>query len=164
MANLAPFPDLPPPQGNADVTIPLNVTCTGKFGWVLNGKLWVLPLDNFTPLLFQPSQFALLNKYTYFLYKNGLVVDLIFTVTAGNPAMHPPHPMHKHGVKAWLLGLGDSVFLYASIKAAVDAGYKGINMKNPPYRDDFVTQENCLETPSQFYLVPYPLRKLQPAK
>ncbi|KAF8743180.1 multicopper oxidase family, partial [Rhizoctonia solani] len=53
--------------------------------------------------------------------------------------MHPPHPMHKHGVKAWLLSLGDGVFLYASIKAAVDAGYKGINMKNPPYRDDFVT-------------------------
>ncbi|KAF8681336.1 multicopper oxidase family [Rhizoctonia solani] len=139
MANLAPFPDLPPPQGNADVTIPLNVTRTGEFGWVLNGKSWVPPPDNFTPLLFQPSQFASLDKYTYFSYKNGSVVDLIFTVTAGNPAIHPPHPMHKHGVKAWLLGSGDGVFPYASIKAAVDAGYKGINMKNPPYRDDFVT-------------------------
>ncbi|GAB1528337.1 hypothetical protein RhiTH_011531, partial [Rhizoctonia solani] len=39
MANLALFPDLPPPQGNADVTILLNVTCTSKFGWVLNGAL-----------------------------------------------------------------------------------------------------------------------------
>jgi FtsP/CotA-like multicopper oxidase with cupredoxin domain len=108
----------------------------------------VSPPDNFTPLMFQPSQFASLDKNIYFSYKNGSVVDLIFTVTAGNPAMHPPHPMHKHGVKAWFLGSGDGVFPYASIKDAVDAGYKGINMKNPPYRDDFVTvsaSEGCVD-------------------
>ncbi|KAF8680927.1 multicopper oxidase family [Rhizoctonia solani] len=139
MGNLSPYPDLPPPQGKADVTIPLNVTRTGEFGWVLNGKTWTSPPDNFTPLLFQPSQFASLDGSTYFTYPNGSVVDLIFTVTAGNPAVHPPHPMHKHGVKAWLLGSGDGPFPYASIQDAVNAGYKGINMKNPPFRDDFVT-------------------------
>ncbi|CAE6439036.1 unnamed protein product [Rhizoctonia solani] len=127
MNNLSPFPALPPPQGKADVTIPLNVTRSGEFGWVLNGKLSL------------PDQFASLDKGTYFTYPNSSVVDLIFTVTAGNPAMHPPHPMHKHGVKAWFLGSGDGVFPYASIKEAVDAGYKGINIQNPPYRDDFVT-------------------------
>jgi hypothetical protein len=37
-ANLAPYPDYAPPQGKADVTIPLNVTRTGEFGWVLNGE------------------------------------------------------------------------------------------------------------------------------
>jgi FtsP/CotA-like multicopper oxidase with cupredoxin domain len=89
--------------------------------------------------LFKPDQFASLDKSTYFTYPNGSVVDIIFTVTAGNPAMHPPHPMHKHGVKAWFLGSGDGKFPYASIKDAVDAGYKGINIVNPPYRDDFVT-------------------------
>ncbi|KAF8749298.1 multicopper oxidase family [Rhizoctonia solani] len=120
MGNLSPFPNLPPPQGQADVTIPLNVTRTGEFGWVLNGKTWTAPPDNFTPLLFQPQQLLSLDGSTYFTYPNGSVVDLIFTVTAGNPAMHPPHPMHKHG-------------------AAVDAGYSGINIVNPPYRDDFVT-------------------------
>ncbi|KAF8729318.1 multicopper oxidase family, partial [Rhizoctonia solani] len=139
MGNLSPFPNLPPPQGQADVTIPLNVTRTGEFGWVLNGKTWTAPPDNFTPLLFQPQQLSSLDGSTYFTYPNGSVVDLIFTVTAGNPAMHPPHPMHKHGVKAWFLGSGDGVFPYTSIKAAVDAGYSGINIVNPPYRDDFVT-------------------------
>ncbi|CAE6378605.1 unnamed protein product [Rhizoctonia solani] len=69
-ANLSPFPDNAPPQGKADVTLPLNVTRTSEFGWVLNGE---------------------------------------------------------------------GKFPYASIKDAVDAGYKGINMKNPPLRDDFVT-------------------------
>ncbi|CUA73120.1 Laccase-1 [Rhizoctonia solani] len=76
---------------------------------------------------------------TLLLNPNGGVVDVIFTTTAGNPAMHPPHPMHKHGVKAWFLGSGEGKFPYASIKDAVDTGYKGINMKNPPLRDDFVT-------------------------
>ncbi|KAL5637280.1 hypothetical protein ACGC1H_001054 [Rhizoctonia solani] len=138
-ANLSPFPDNAPPQGKADVTLPLNVTRTSEFGWVLNGNSWTSPPDNFTPLLFQPAQIAALDKNVYFSYPNGSVVDIIFTVTAGNPAMHPPHPMHKHGVKAWFLGSGEGKFPYASIQAAVDAGYKGINMKNPPLRDDFVT-------------------------
>ncbi|CAE6459047.1 hypothetical protein ACGC1H_002104 [Rhizoctonia solani] len=138
-ANLSPFPDNAPPQGKADVTLPLNVTRTSEFGWVLNGNSWTSPPDSFTPLLFQPAQIAALDKNVYFSYPLGSVVDIIFTVTAGNPAMHPPHPMHKHGVKAWFLGSGEGKFPYASIKDAVDAGYKGINLKNPPLRDDFVT-------------------------
>lgn len=47
--------------------------------------------------------------------------------------------MHKHGVKAWYLGSGSGAFPYATIADAVAAGYKGINIKNPPLRDDFVT-------------------------
>ncbi|KAG8734583.1 hypothetical protein FRC11_003901, partial [Ceratobasidium sp. 423] len=35
-ANLSPFPASAPPQGKADVTLALNVTRTGEFGWVLN--------------------------------------------------------------------------------------------------------------------------------
>ncbi|KAJ1302187.1 hypothetical protein OPQ81_001014 [Rhizoctonia solani] len=138
-ANMAPFPAYAPPQGKADVTLALNVTRSSEFGWVLNGNSWHEPADDFTPLLFQPGQIASLDDKVYFSYPNGSVVDIIFTVTAGNPAMHPPHPMHKHGIKAWFLGSGDGAFPYASIQEAVNAGYKGINIKNPPLRDDFVT-------------------------
>ncbi|EUC57222.1 conidial pigment biosynthesis oxidase Arb2, putative, partial [Rhizoctonia solani AG-3 Rhs1AP] len=105
-ANMAPYPANPPPQGKADLTLALNVTRTGEFGW--------------------PSEIASLDPKVYFSYTNGTLVDLIFTVTAGNPAAHPPHPMHKHGVKAWLLGSGTGAF-------------PGINIKNPPLRDDFPT-------------------------
>ncbi|CUA69885.1 hypothetical protein RSOLAG22IIIB_04141 [Rhizoctonia solani] len=138
-ANLAPYPINPPPQGKADLTLALNVTRTSEFGWVLNGNTWNQPADNFTPLLFQPSEIASLDPKVYFSYKNGTLVDLIFTVTAGNPAAHPPHPMHKHGVKAWLLGSGTGAFPYATIDQAVSAGYSGINIHNPPLRDDFPT-------------------------
>ncbi|CAE6480086.1 unnamed protein product [Rhizoctonia solani] len=138
-ANLSPFPHNPPPQGKADLTLALNVTRTSEFGWVLNGNTWHAPPDNFTPLLFQPGEISSLDPRVYFSYPNDTLVDLIFTVTAGNPAMHPAHPMHKHGIKAWFLGSGDGKFPYESVQEAVDAGYKGINIRNPPLRDDFVT-------------------------
>ncbi|QRV77388.1 Multicopper oxidase [Ceratobasidium sp. AG-Ba] len=138
-ANLAPYPANPPPQGAADLTLAMNVTRTSEFGWVLNGNSWSEPADNFTPLLMQPSEISTLNSNVYKTYKNGTLVDVIFTITAGNPAVHPPHPMHKHGVKGWFLGSGTGNFPYATIQDAVNAGYKGINMNNPPFRDDFVT-------------------------
>lgn len=89
----------------------MNVTRTDEFGWVLNGTLssithakllthpvglgntWTPPADSTTPLLFQPGQIASLDPKVYFSYRNGSVVDIIFTVTAGNPALHPPHPV-----------------------------------------------------------------------
>lgn len=138
-ANLAPYPANPPPQGKADLTLPMNVTRTGEFGWVLNGNTWSDPPDNFTPLLFQPSEVSTLDPKVYMSFNNGTLVDVIFTVTAGNPAIHPPHPMHKHGSKGWFLGSGTGAFPYPTIQDAVNAGYTGINMKNPPFRDDFVT-------------------------
>jgi hypothetical protein len=47
--------------------------------------------------------------------------------------------MHKHGVKAYYLGSGSGAFPYATVAEAVTAGYKGINIVDPPLRDDFVT-------------------------
>ncbi|KAG8733591.1 hypothetical protein FRC10_012274 [Ceratobasidium sp. 414] len=144
--------------GPADRTLNLNVTRTEEFGWVLNGivslsfyhtphaltrwklgnKWHELP-DDTTPLLFNPSVISELDPKVYMSYENGTLVDVIFTVTAGNPAMNPPHPMHKHGVKAWLLGSGTGPFPYPTVQDAVNNGFKGINLQNPPYRDDFVT-------------------------
>ncbi|KAG9084166.1 hypothetical protein FS749_005431 [Ceratobasidium sp. UAMH 11750] len=138
-ANLAPYPATAPPQGKADLTLAMNVTRTGEFGWVLNGNSWKELPDNYTPLLFQPSEISQLDPKVYMSYPNGTLVDVIFTVTAGNPAIHPPHPMHKHGVKAYFLGSGTGAFPYKTVQDAVNAGYKGINMVNPPLRDDFVT-------------------------
>ncbi|CAE6393768.1 unnamed protein product [Rhizoctonia solani] len=136
---LSPFPNTPPPQGNPSLTLNMNITRVDEFGWVLNGNKWIPPPSDAVPLLFQPGQIASLDQKAYFSYRNGSVVDLIFTVTAGNPALHPPHPIHKHGVKAWHLGSGVGEFPYSTVQAAVAAGFSGINMKNPPLRDDFVT-------------------------
>ncbi|KAG9119801.1 hypothetical protein FRC07_005005 [Ceratobasidium sp. 392] len=47
--------------------------------------------------------------------------------------------MHKHGVKGYYLGSGTGPFPYSTVQDAVAAGYKNINIVNPPLRDDFVT-------------------------
>ncbi|KAG8734884.1 hypothetical protein FRC10_011337 [Ceratobasidium sp. 414] len=108
MCKLSPYPALLPPQGPADRTLNLNATRTEEFGWVLNGNKWhELPNDTI-PLLFNPSVISELDPKVYMSYENGTLVDVIFTVTAGNPA-------------------------------TVNNGFKGINLQNPPYRDDFVT-------------------------
>ncbi|KAG8738252.1 hypothetical protein FRC12_016826 [Ceratobasidium sp. 428] len=138
-ANLAPYPTNAPPQGKADLTLAMNVTRNGEFEWVLNGNPWKEAPDNTVPLLFQPSEISSLDPKVFKSYPNGTLVDVIYTVTAGNPAVHPPHPMHKHGVKGYFLGSGSGAFPYATIQDAVTAKYKGINMVNPPLRDDFVT-------------------------
>jgi hypothetical protein len=51
--------------------------------------------DKSTPLLFDPSQIAHLDNKTYFSYPYGSLVDVIMVITAGNPAIHPPHPMRE---------------------------------------------------------------------
>ncbi|KAG9122926.1 hypothetical protein FRC07_000496 [Ceratobasidium sp. 392] len=127
-AKLAPFPANPPPQGKADLTLAMNVTRNGELVWVLNGNPWKELPDSTTPLLFQPSAISSLDSKVYKSYPNGTLVDVIFTVTAGNPAVHPPHPMHKHGVKAHFLGSGTGPFPYSTVQEAVAAGYKGINI------------------------------------
>ncbi|QRV81435.1 Multicopper oxidase [Ceratobasidium sp. AG-Ba] len=66
-------------------------------------------------------------------------VDVIMVVTSGNPGIHPPHPIHKHGVKAWFLGWGSGGFPYDTVAEAAAAGLPGLNLVDPQYRDTFVT-------------------------
>ncbi|KAG8704109.1 hypothetical protein FRC08_002443 [Ceratobasidium sp. 394] len=136
---LAPYPANPPPRGPADRTIRLNVERPEEMEWTMNGVPWEELSDKTTPLLFNPSEIARLDNKTYFSYPQGSLVDVIMVITAGNPALHPPHPMHKHSNKAWYLGSGTGDFPYDTIDDAVQANYTGINIVNPPFRDDFVT-------------------------
>ncbi|KAB5589622.1 Multicopper oxidase [Ceratobasidium theobromae] len=136
---LSPYPANPPPQGPADRTIRLDIDRPAEMKWTLNNVPWDAHGDYTTPLLFEPSQLPHLDNRTHFSYPYGSLVDILAVVTAGNPAIHPPHPLHKHGNKAWFLGSGVGDFPYQSIHEAIQANFSGINMVDPPYRDDFVT-------------------------
>ncbi|KAF8699880.1 multicopper oxidase family, partial [Rhizoctonia solani] len=136
---LAPYPANPPPQGPADRTIRLNVERPEEMEWTLNGVPWHEHSDDTIPLLFDPASFSHLDNRTHFSYAYGTLVDVIMVINAGNPALHPPHPMHKHSNKAWFLGSGTGDFPYETINDAIQANYTNINIVNPPYRDDFVT-------------------------
>ncbi|GAB1528025.1 hypothetical protein RhiTH_011216 [Rhizoctonia solani] len=155
---LAPYPANPPPQGPADRTIRLNVERPEEMEWTLNGVPWHEHSDDTIPLLFDPASFSHLDNRTHFSYPYGTLVDVIMVINAGNPALHPPHPMRKqlalllyavksirnfttdkHSNKAWFLGSGTGDFPYETIYDAIQANYTNINIVNPPYRDDFVT-------------------------
>jgi FtsP/CotA-like multicopper oxidase with cupredoxin domain len=64
-------------------------------------------------------------------------IDLIF-VTATKPT--PPHPIHKHGNKMFLLGSGTGDFPYATVDEALAAGLK-LNTVDPPRRDAVITPQ-----------------------
>jgi FtsP/CotA-like multicopper oxidase with cupredoxin domain len=69
--------------------------------------------------------------------KKNQWIDLIF-ITATKPT--PPHPIHKHGNKMFLLGSGQGAFPWATVEEAKAAGAP-LNLVDPPRRDAVVTPQ-----------------------
>lgn len=68
--------------------------------------------------------------------KNNTWVDLIFRViTPGQP----PHPIHKHSNKGFIIGQGEGNFTWTSVAEAVTEIPGSFNLVSPPYRDVFIT-------------------------
>ncbi|KAF8597298.1 laccase [Ceratobasidium sp. AG-I] len=140
-AEIKPYPANPPPipAPSQIVTIRLNAERTSELGWFLNNKTWTELPDTATPFMFDLAQANSIDSALKFTTLNNQYVDVIMVVTSGNPSLHPPHPIHKHGVKAWYLGWGSGNFPYKTVAEAAAAGLPGLNMVDPQYRDTFVT-------------------------
>ena len=69
--------------------------------------------------------------------KKNQWIDIIF-ITATKPT--PPHPVHKHGNKMFLLGSGVGAFPWATVEEAKAAGAP-LNLVDPPRRDAVVTPQ-----------------------
>ncbi|KAI6260084.1 hypothetical protein MCOR27_002778 [Pyricularia oryzae] len=157
---LAPFPASPPPSSPrgpslrrapavaaADVTVRLSagqrpsLTEEHVPEYFLNEQPWQLFRSAMTPLLFQdqnedaalPGGASRLGKPVVAGIPLGSVVDLII-----ENQLNDSIPLYKHGVPAWLLGLGSGGgFPYASVEeaaAAAAAGGSGdvvLNLENP---------------------------------
>jgi len=63
------------------------------------------------------------------------VVDLVLQSNPGNP----PHPMHKHGTPAYIIGQGSGAFNWSSVVEAIAASPTSFNLVDPPLRDGFLT-------------------------
>ncbi|KAG9124387.1 hypothetical protein FRC07_011817 [Ceratobasidium sp. 392] len=140
-ADIKPYPALPPPIPAAGQikTIRLNATRTAEMTWFLNNRTWSELPDSAVPVLFNQSAANSIDPVLKFTTYDEQYVDVIVVVTSGNPGIHPPHPIHKHGVKAWFLGWGSGGFPYKTVAEAAAAGLPGLNMVDPQYRDTFVT-------------------------
>ena len=97
----------------------------------------------YTPLLYDPYSLDAMNESLVIRTKNGTWVDLIIQV--GSLPEQPqefPHMMHKHTGKTWQIGEGEGIWNYSSVDEAIAAEPSRFNLKDPNYRDIFITSFN----------------------
>ncbi|KAG8677471.1 hypothetical protein FPOAC1_003489 [Fusarium poae] len=129
------FPYPPSPiSPTADVTFNLSMAIKGaSYLWALNETgLLSEELDDQRPTLFNPQPYV--NNNVTISTKLGQWVDLVF-VAALFP--QPPHPIHKHGSKMYMLGAGTGHFRWDSVEEAIKEIPDQFNLVNPPRRDAF---------------------------
>ncbi|KAK0648461.1 multicopper oxidase [Cercophora newfieldiana] len=142
-AKMKAFPPAPISQ-TAQQTVKVAMRVAGPFSynWALNDTVYPMALDDATPLLFRPDPER--NNNVTITTKSGTWVDLIFQ--AVNFPM-PPHPIHKHGNKMYLLGQGNGLFNWSSVAEAAKVIPASFNFVDPPRRDGFSTPA-ALQGPS----------------
>ncbi|KAG8906370.1 hypothetical protein FRB99_007054 [Tulasnella sp. 403] len=132
---LQPFPpSLHPPQ-TANVTLTMDLLRFDAVTWVLNSDPFSPFLELEEPLLFDPHSTASLDPKLVQTYPVGSVVDVVFIAHPGNPS----HPVHKHGVKAWVIGQGTGNWTWNNVAGAQEAVPYAFNLDRPPLRDGFST-------------------------
>ncbi|KAF4977907.1 hypothetical protein FZEAL_5612 [Fusarium zealandicum] len=128
-----PFPP-DPISPTADVTFNLSMKSDGaSYLWVLNDtRLMSADLDVGKPTLFHPQPYV--NNNVTISTKLNQWVDLVFIA---NMFPQPPHPIHKHGTKMYMIGSGTGPFRWSSVEDAIKEIPDQFNLVNPPRRDAF---------------------------
>jgi FtsP/CotA-like multicopper oxidase with cupredoxin domain len=128
------FPPRPIAQ-YANQTFKLAMRQVGtSYDWALNNTVYPMSLDDQAPLLFQPSPGRYNNVTITTL--NNTWVDIIFQAV---DYPMPPHPIHKHSNKMFLLGQGFGTFPWNTVAEAAQVNPSFFNFVDPPRRDGFVT-------------------------
>ena len=142
--SIIPFPPEPPSQ-TADSTFILSINHAGAaWKWTLNGAdMYPMNADTLqTPVLFDPTaHFPPSISNVTMATKNGQWVDLIVLIDA--PSLQPPHPLHRHSTKAYIIGSGVGVFNYSTVAEAMKEIPESFNLVDPQLRDGFTTIPNA---------------------
>lgn len=141
--NAVPYPPATPrtsPPDEQHLLVMGRLNSSYKYTMTTN---YLYPIDFSAqhPLLYYPNE--TLNgpdKNLVIHTKNGSWVDLILQVSTvqGDLAAFT-HVMHKHGSKTWRIGHGQGVWNYSSVAEAMAARPEAFNLKNPGYRDTWLT-------------------------
>ncbi|CAI7599297.1 unnamed protein product [Penicillium glandicola] len=128
---VVPFPALVP-STNIAQTFFLHVKQIGTaYRWRLGNTSYGLELEEAQPLLFNqnsiPSDLVIRTK-------NNTWIDLILQT---DTLLQPPHPIHKHSNKHFIIGQGNGTFNWASVAGAVRDVPDSFNLQTPQYRDTF---------------------------
>ena len=134
-ASLVPYPDSVRPPANADKLIVMELSRPGATVNVLNNNPFSPFLELQEPLLFNASRAATLSSNIVPSYPVGMVVDLVFVVNG----LSPPHSIHKHRNKAFIIGWGSGTWNHTSVAEAQAINPGSFNLSNPPLREGFLT-------------------------
>ncbi|KAG8907640.1 hypothetical protein FRB99_003102 [Tulasnella sp. 403] len=133
--SLKAFPQsLLPPQ-TASVTLLMEIFRLSAVTWSLDMDPFAPFLELEDPLLFDPHSQAAQDKNLVHTYPVGSIVDIVLISAPGNPA----HPIHKHGVKAWIIGAGNGNWTWNTVEEAKQANPDAFNLGRAPLRDGFST-------------------------
>ncbi|KAL2107026.1 hypothetical protein VUR80DRAFT_5801 [Thermomyces stellatus] len=129
--NAKPFPESPIPAVADRTLIMYMGNAVPPYLWALNATpLAPSSLERRPPLLLEPRE----SRDHIACTHNGSWVDLVLiTHTSANPA----HPIHKHGVRMYLLGLGYGEWTWASVEEAAAERPELFNLVDPPLKDSF---------------------------
>lgn len=138
-ASTTPFPpQFPQPAPEVAQTFFLSNKLVGNsYTWALNITPFShMTLDNAPPLLYSPPTLKNGDGNITIVTKNNTWIDLVILTP---DLSQPPHPIHKHGNKAFILGAGEGNFTWSTVAEAATAMPQNFNLVNPSYRDGFVT-------------------------
>lgn len=144
-ASTTPFPpQFPQPAPSPAQTFFLTtMNVENSYTWALNATPFNhMDLDNAQPLLYSPPTLQNGDGNITLVTKNATWIDLIFLVPN---LSQPPHPIHKHGNRAFILGAGEGEFTWPDIASAAAEKPELFNLVNPSYRDGFVTPPSALQ-------------------
>jgi FtsP/CotA-like multicopper oxidase with cupredoxin domain len=131
-------PRFPQPPPDVAQTYFLELGTVGNsFTWALNSTPISHPkLDNMDPPLLwgRPEDVNLGGNITI-ITQNNTWIDLVFIL---RELGSPPHPIHKHSNRAFILGAGEGHFNWKSVAEAAAAVPDNFNLVTPPFRDGFV--------------------------
>ncbi|KAL2871877.1 multicopper oxidase [Aspergillus lucknowensis] len=131
---IVPYPPQDVSQVQAAQTHVLKISRYGQsYLWTLGNTSFPLALEDASPLLFNPTAGK---KDLTVSTRNGTWVDLVFDV---DDDLQPPHPIHKHSNKFFVIGQGEGKWNYSSVTEAMRYIPENFNFETPQIRDTFVT-------------------------
>ncbi|PIA88805.1 Laccase-1 [Cercospora beticola] len=142
--NIVPFPNVPPAR-DVDAThifymsrfqAPWLWTVTGRAAYPSHPEEYAED----TPLLYYPNSPEANNRDLVVRTQNNTWIDLVFFVT---DIFGPPHPMHKHSNKAYVIGKGVGNWTWDTVAEAAAAQPQYFNFENPPLRDGYATEPSA---------------------
>ncbi|KAL1953848.1 hypothetical protein VTO42DRAFT_2108 [Malbranchea cinnamomea] len=139
--HLPPYPPTAPAE-HADSLYLLD-THRVKHAWTYTmkgGAMYEEDRSAYAPLLYYPDSADALDESLVIRTKNDTWIDLV--VQVGSLPEQPqefPHVMHKHSGKTWQIGAGEGHWNYSSVEEAIKAEPTKFNLKNPNFRDTFIT-------------------------